>query len=126
MIQEVSEIKGDGTRGPYNQFPKSKDWFSTSLQQPDRWFRSNHRMSRNMFDRLAFILAPNAVFYSPKKKQWHLKYQLATFLIRYGQRVFTDKFMDLFIDDFTSEGVPATVGSAHCYNSWSSIYSTAL
>ncbi|KAJ3733294.1 hypothetical protein DFJ43DRAFT_1223311 [Lentinula guzmanii] len=84
MIQKVSEIEGDGTRVPYNQFPKSQDWFSTSLQQPDRWFRSNHRMSWNMFDRLVFILTPNAVFHSPKKKQWHVKYQLVTFLIRYG------------------------------------------
>jgi hypothetical protein len=25
----------DGTRGPYNQFLKSKDFFSTSLQAPD-------------------------------------------------------------------------------------------
>ncbi|KAJ3746836.1 hypothetical protein DFH05DRAFT_1556498 [Lentinula detonsa] len=105
MIQKVSEIEGDGTRGPYNQFPKSQDWFSTSLQQPDRWFRSNHRMSWNMFDRLVFILTPNAVFHSPKKKQWH--------------------FMDLYIDDFTSEGTPTTVGSAHYYNSRSSISSTA-
>ncbi|KAJ3809424.1 hypothetical protein F5876DRAFT_66484 [Lentinula aff. lateritia] len=40
MIHEALEIKGDGTRGPYNQFPKSRDWFPTSLQQPDRWFRN--------------------------------------------------------------------------------------
>ncbi|KAJ3779679.1 hypothetical protein GGU10DRAFT_253542, partial [Lentinula aff. detonsa] len=43
-------------------------------------------MSRNMFDRLVFMLAPNAIFHSPKKKHRHVKYQLATFLIRYGQR----------------------------------------
>ncbi|KAJ4465180.1 hypothetical protein C8J55DRAFT_493599 [Lentinula edodes] len=46
------EMDGDGTRGAYNQFPKSKDWFPASLQQPDRWFWSNYRMSRNMFDHL--------------------------------------------------------------------------
>ncbi|KAJ3747300.1 hypothetical protein DFH05DRAFT_1479357 [Lentinula detonsa] len=78
MFQKVLEIKGNGTRGNYNQFPKSKDWFSTSLQQP-RWFRSNYRMSRSMFDRLVFILAPRTIFRSPKKKQRHVKYQLATF-----------------------------------------------
>ncbi|KAJ3738583.1 hypothetical protein DFH05DRAFT_1408694 [Lentinula detonsa] len=43
-------------------------------------------MSWSMFDRLVFILAPNTIFRSPKKKQRHMKYQLATFLIQYGQR----------------------------------------
>ncbi|KAJ3978388.1 hypothetical protein F5890DRAFT_1422647, partial [Lentinula detonsa] len=36
-------------------------------------------------DRLVFILAPNTIFRSPKKKQRHVKCQLATFLIRYRQ-----------------------------------------
>ncbi|KAF9071346.1 hypothetical protein BDP27DRAFT_1401506, partial [Rhodocollybia butyracea] len=65
MMQEALVIEGDGTRGEYNQFAKSKDWFPTSLQQPDRWFRSNYRMSRDMFDRLVFMLAPNPIFHSP-------------------------------------------------------------
>ncbi|KAE9411318.1 hypothetical protein BT96DRAFT_803896 [Gymnopus androsaceus JB14] len=44
------------------------------------------RMSRDMFDRLVHMLAPNAIFHSPKKKQRHVKYQVAAFLVRYGQR----------------------------------------
>lgn len=43
-------------------------------------------MSRDMFDRLVFMLASNTIFHSPKKKQRHVKYQLAAFLLRYGQR----------------------------------------
>ncbi|KAJ3925736.1 MAG: hypothetical protein NXY57DRAFT_1043852 [Lentinula lateritia] len=85
-LQLAMEMDGDGTRGAYNQFPKSNDWFPASLQQPDRWFRSNYRMSRDMFDHLVYILAQNQIFYSPKKRQRHIKFQLATFLICYGQR----------------------------------------
>ncbi|KAJ3865693.1 hypothetical protein EV359DRAFT_38253 [Lentinula novae-zelandiae] len=43
-------------------------------------------MSWDMFDRLVFMLAPNTIFLSPKKRQRHVKYQLAAFLISYGQR----------------------------------------
>ncbi|KAF8830097.1 hypothetical protein HHX47_DHR2000747 [Lentinula edodes] len=45
-LQLAMEMDGDGTWGAYNQFPKSKDWFPASLQQPDRWFRSNYRITR--------------------------------------------------------------------------------
>ncbi|KAJ3993204.1 hypothetical protein F5050DRAFT_1678636, partial [Lentinula boryana] len=44
-------------------------------------------MSWSMFNCLVFTLAPNTIFRSPtEKKQRHMKYQLATFLIQYGQR----------------------------------------
>lgn len=42
-------------------------------------------MGREMFDRLVYILAPNPLFQSTgRKPQRHVKYQLATFLFRYG------------------------------------------
>ncbi|KAJ7581650.1 hypothetical protein C8J56DRAFT_1006004 [Mycena floridula] len=46
------------------------------------------RLGRDVFDRLVAILAPNPIFNHPnaKKPQRHVKYQLATFLIRYGRR----------------------------------------
>ncbi|KAJ3854774.1 hypothetical protein EV368DRAFT_63015 [Lentinula lateritia] len=47
-LQLAIEVDGDGTQGAYNRFPKSKDWFPASPQQPDRWFRSNYRMSRDI------------------------------------------------------------------------------
>ncbi|KAJ4463940.1 hypothetical protein C8R41DRAFT_872267 [Lentinula lateritia] len=67
-LQLAMEMDGDGTRGAYNQFPKSNDWFPASLQQPDRWFRSNYRMSRDMFDHLVYILAQNQIFLFPQKE----------------------------------------------------------
>lgn len=39
-----------------------------------------------MFDCLVHILAPNPIFHSPQKKQHHVKFQLAAFLIWYGQQ----------------------------------------
>ena len=41
-----------------------------------------------MFDHLVYSLAPNPIFHSPRspKKQRHVKFQIAAFLIRYGQR----------------------------------------
>jgi hypothetical protein len=39
-----------------------------------------------MFDRLVHILAPNPIFHSPRKQQRHVKFQLAAFLVRYGQQ----------------------------------------
>jgi hypothetical protein len=39
----IAILMSDGTRGPYNQFPKSRDFFSTSLQAPDRYFRKMFR-----------------------------------------------------------------------------------
>ena len=34
---------GIGSRGPYISFPKSQDYFESSLQWPDRWFRDSYR-----------------------------------------------------------------------------------
>ena len=39
-----------------------------------------------MFDHLVYLLAPNPIFHSPRKKQRHVKFQIAAFLIRYGQQ----------------------------------------
>ncbi|KAJ3804841.1 hypothetical protein F5876DRAFT_70296 [Lentinula aff. lateritia] len=80
MIHEALEIKGDGTRGPYNQFPKSRDWFPTSLQQPDQWFRSNYRMSWDMFDCLVFMLAPILSSFHPKRDSGMSNTNLQPFL----------------------------------------------
>lgn len=38
--------QGPGSRGPYNQIPKSKDFFSCCLQAPDREFRHMFRYAR--------------------------------------------------------------------------------
>lgn len=46
----------------------------------------NFSIGRDMFDRLVHFLAPNPIFHSPRKKQRHVKFQLAAFLIRYGQQ----------------------------------------
>lgn len=43
-------------------------------------------VGRDMFDHLVYSLAPNPIFHSPRKKQRHVKFQIAAFLIRYGQR----------------------------------------
>ena len=43
-------------------------------------------LGRDMFDHLVYLLAPNPIFHSPWKKQRHVKFQLAAFLIQYGQR----------------------------------------
>lgn len=42
-LERASALSGTGSRGPYNQFPKSKDYFSTTLQNPDRQFRHAFR-----------------------------------------------------------------------------------
>jgi hypothetical protein len=44
------------------------------------------RLGRNTFDLLVWILSQNSLFVSPWKPQRPVKYQLAAFLIRYGQR----------------------------------------
>ncbi|KAF8219197.1 hypothetical protein L208DRAFT_1342330 [Tricholoma matsutake] len=31
-------LSGDGSRGPYNQFPKSSNFFAVSLQAPEQYF----------------------------------------------------------------------------------------
>ena len=43
------------------------------------------RLGRDTFDRLVWILSQNSLFLSPRKPQRPVKYQLAAFLIRYGQ-----------------------------------------
>ncbi|KAF8229102.1 hypothetical protein L208DRAFT_1187038, partial [Tricholoma matsutake] len=43
-------------------------------------------IGRGMFDHLVYSLAPNPIFHSPWKKQCHVKFQLAAFLVRYGQK----------------------------------------
>ena len=44
------------------------------------------RLGRDTFDRLVLILSQSSLFLSPRKPQHPVKYQLAAFLIRYGQR----------------------------------------
>ncbi|CAK5267076.1 unnamed protein product [Mycena citricolor] len=77
----------DRSRGPYNQIPKSLDFFSVCLQAPDREFRHMFRMGRNTFDSLVAMIFDHHVF-RPRnargRPQRHVKYQLACFLIRYG------------------------------------------
>ncbi|KAF8218451.1 hypothetical protein L208DRAFT_1383284, partial [Tricholoma matsutake] len=75
--QLALSMLGDGSRGSYNQFPKSTNFFSTSLQEPDQYFHQMFRIGRDMFDCLVHILAPNPIFHSPQKKQHHLSSQLA-------------------------------------------------
>ena len=45
----------------------------------------NTRIGRETFDYLVSKLAWNPLFYSPHKPQQLIKYQLAAFLIQYGQ-----------------------------------------
>ncbi|KAF8233233.1 hypothetical protein L208DRAFT_1267524 [Tricholoma matsutake] len=82
--QIVLALSGDGSRGPYNQFPKSSNFFTVSLQAPEQYFRC--MIGRGMFDHLVYSLAPNPIFHSPWKKQHHVKFELAAFLVRYGQK----------------------------------------
>jgi hypothetical protein len=101
----AASISGDGSRGQYNQIPRSKDYFSCCLQGPDREFRHHFRcgvlmyqsvifheppltrLSRETFDQLVAKLADNPIFISTgKKPQRHVKYQLGCFLFRYGMR----------------------------------------
>jgi hypothetical protein len=42
-FQIASSLTGDGLRGSYNQYAKSADFFSTTLQSPDRQFRHQFR-----------------------------------------------------------------------------------
>ena len=42
-LQIVLILEGDGSRGPYNKFPKSIDFFTVSLQAPERYFRRMFR-----------------------------------------------------------------------------------
>ncbi|KAG1824894.1 uncharacterized protein BJ212DRAFT_1295949 [Suillus subaureus] len=60
----AASITGDGSRGPYNQIPRSKDFFSCCLQGPDREFRHHFRVSRDTFDWLVAKLADNTIFTS--------------------------------------------------------------
>ena len=60
-------------------------FFLISLQAPDCYFHKTFR-SVQFYDYLVSILARNPLFYSPHKSQRPIKYQLAGFLIWYGQR----------------------------------------
>ena len=42
-MEDVIKMAGDGSRGPYGQISKSKDWFIAALQSPDRDFRRTFR-----------------------------------------------------------------------------------
>ncbi|KAJ7226769.1 hypothetical protein GGX14DRAFT_385569 [Mycena pura] len=79
-------LRGNGTRGPYFQVPKSADFFELALQMPDRLFRYMFRMGRATFDTFVDILSQNPIFISRgRKPQRPVPYQLACFLFRYGQ-----------------------------------------
>lgn len=39
QMDMAARMSGDGSRGSYFQFPKSKDFFSCCLQSPDKEFR---------------------------------------------------------------------------------------
>ncbi|KAG7099563.1 hypothetical protein E1B28_001396 [Marasmius oreades] len=85
-LEMAYRLRGDSRRGPYPQSPKSKDIFECLLQLPVHQFRSVFRVSRDMFDILVKLLTPNPLFQTKgRKPQRHKKYQLGTFLIRYGQ-----------------------------------------
>ena len=100
-IEAGVALLGDGSRGPYFQVPKSQDWFSCALQAPDRDFRAVFRcaiyaslcpcslflsMSRGTFNKFCAELGKNPIFTSRgRKPQRHISWQLAAFLIRYGQ-----------------------------------------
>ncbi|KAJ6528964.1 hypothetical protein B0H19DRAFT_1274585 [Mycena capillaripes] len=78
-------MSGDGSRGPYDQIPKSVDFFSVCLRAPDREFRHMFRVGRDMFDYLVEQLSFNLIFQSRgRRPQRHVKYQLGCFLFRYG------------------------------------------
>ncbi|KAL1948348.1 hypothetical protein VTO73DRAFT_12423 [Trametes versicolor] len=83
----AEEFNDHDQRGPYNQILRSKDFFSCCLQASDRDFRHMFRMGRDTFDRLVALLAQNPIFTSKgKRPQRHVKFQLGTFLFRYGSR----------------------------------------
>ncbi|KAJ3709399.1 hypothetical protein C8R42DRAFT_446477 [Lentinula raphanica] len=85
FVNLAMSLVGDGSRGPYFQLPKSKDFFECCLSAPDRIFRFIFRIGRPMFEYLVEILGTNPIFQSTgRKPQRHVKYQLAAFLIRYG------------------------------------------
>ena len=42
-LQIASSLTGDGSRESYNQYAKSADFFSTTLQSPDHQFRHQFR-----------------------------------------------------------------------------------
>ncbi|VDC05609.1 unnamed protein product [Peniophora sp. CBMAI 1063] len=60
-------------------------FFPTALQWPDDWFRHIFRVSRPTFDRLVYLLEGDPVFrQTGPKPPRPVRYQLGTFLIRYG------------------------------------------
>ncbi|KAF9067501.1 hypothetical protein BDP27DRAFT_1422797 [Rhodocollybia butyracea] len=76
---------GRGKRSSYFQFPKSEDFFHTSLKWPDRWFRHRYRMGWDMFFKLVNILEKDPIFQSTgTKPKQPVEDQLSCFLWRYG------------------------------------------
>ncbi|KIM72617.1 hypothetical protein PILCRDRAFT_93387 [Piloderma croceum F 1598] len=65
-LQDVGAMSGDGSHWPYNQQPKSKDWFLSSLLSANRDFHKT--------------------FQYGKKPQAHVKVPLGCFLVQYGRR----------------------------------------
>ncbi|KAK7453275.1 hypothetical protein VKT23_011951 [Stygiomarasmius scandens] len=85
LLDYGDSLLGNGKRGPYFQFPKSKDYFECCLNANDRDFRYHFRMGREMFYRLVAMLEPNPIFHSTgPKPQRPVEYQLGAFLYRYG------------------------------------------
>lgn len=92
----------DIQRGPYDQIEKCTEYFEKSLQWPEREFRHEYRyeipvivaikhsfvrMSRETFNKTVRLLEKNPIFTSTgRRPQRAVRYQLATFLMRYGQR----------------------------------------
>ncbi|KAK7460610.1 hypothetical protein VKT23_009330 [Stygiomarasmius scandens] len=58
----------DGERGPYFQYPKSKDYFDCCLNAADRDFRYHFRVGKPMFERLVSMLEANPIFHSTGRK----------------------------------------------------------
>ncbi|KAF7372024.1 DDE Tnp4 domain-containing protein [Mycena venus] len=68
-------MSGDGSRGTYDQIPKSKDFFSICLRAPDCEFRHMFRIGRALFDYLVGELTLNPIFHSTgRRPQRHVKY----------------------------------------------------
>ncbi|EAU83249.2 hypothetical protein CC1G_11885 [Coprinopsis cinerea okayama7 len=85
LIQKLVST-GHKERGPYNiDFPKSFAYFEAALGWPPDLFR--HEISRTTFDKLVEVLERNPIFQSRgRKPQRAVRYQLATFLLRYASR----------------------------------------
>jgi hypothetical protein len=62
-----------------------RESFTNNLLNKKYIYLDNIRVSHRTFDRLVSLLKPNFIFESKgKKPQWPVRFQLASFLIRYG------------------------------------------